>query len=404
MRNDLYTDSVLCDAAMGSTLCVKANIFPDTLCTPLDTNWDKSSIKVDGYCLNDSLAHFIIYNEGNNMTASSEYRIFINNALSKTQTFQLNSGDSLVIDVVACGKTIRLEADQRPGHPGNSHPRATVENCGTSCAMPSFGFVNGVAEDDEDYFVEIDCQIVRASYDPNEKLVKPEGITANRYVSAKDELEYQINFQNTGNDTAFLIVVRDTLNDNTVDIGSVVSGASSHPYTFRIYGQGILEWKFQNILLPDSNINEAESHGFVKFKVKQQTNNLKGTVIKNDAGIYFDFNAPVVTNATSVMVFDTTIISGIGQVAVGSGSKRLRVEVFPNPTDGNVVVRITNGHEFANEKLELKIYDLLGREVFFSQLHSPNSQLNLKDLPGGIYFYEVTSDQQSVARGKLLIE
>ncbi|MCH8330505.1 MAG: hypothetical protein IH946_03850, partial [Bacteroidetes bacterium] len=110
-----------------------------------------------------------------------------------------------------------------------------------------------------------------------------------------------VNFQNTGTDTAFLVVIRDTLSQY-VDPGTVVSGASSHPYDFRIYGQGILEWKFWNIDLPDSNTNEVLSHGFVKFKVSQQLNNPLGTLIKNHVGIWFDFNAPIQTNTVENLI------------------------------------------------------------------------------------------------------
>ncbi|PCH66207.1 MAG: hypothetical protein COC01_08660, partial [Bacteroidetes bacterium] len=78
---------------------------------------------------------------------------------------------------------------------------------------------------------------------------------------------------------------------------------------FQIYGQGNFEWTFDNILLPDSNTNEPASHGFVKFKVKQNSNNANDTIISNRASIYFDFNAPVVTNYATVTVFDTVIIN-----------------------------------------------------------------------------------------------
>lgn len=393
------TDSVSCNAIIGTTVCAKAIIYPDTVCTPVDTTWDKSSLVVSGECVGDSLACFTILNHGSSMTGNTQYRIYANDTLIQTITFQLNADDSIYFCIAAYGKTIRVEADQRPGHPGKSRPRATVEGCGTPS---SFGFVTTVPEDDEDDFVEIDCQTVRASCDPNEKLVKPTGITANRYISAKDELEYQINFQNTGNDTAFLIVVRDTLNDNVVDIGSVVSGVSSHPYSFRIYGQGILEWKFQNILLPDSNINEAESHGFVKFKVNQVNNNPKGTVISNHAGIYFDFNAPVLTADATVTVYDTVFqATGIKQLSIDNNP--LSVKVYPNPFSNTATIRIMNTEQ-GIMNYELKIYDLLGREVHHQALSTKHEILS-PHLLAGIYFYKVSNAQKEIiGSGKVVIE
>src|SRR3989339_866405 len=268
------TDSVSCSAELGMTLCTEAKIFPDSICEPVNPVWDKSSITVTGKCVGDSLVCFVIKNTGEfgngDMDGLSTIRVYEDNFLIETFTFQLAGGDSIVKCYTANGKTIRLEADQRPGHLGNSHPKATVENCGNS-ANPSLGLVTSVPEDDADRNVEIDCHEIIGSYDPNEKSVKPKGITTNKYIKSTDILEYQINFQNTGTDTAILVIVRDTLSQY-LDITTVQNGVSSHSCIFKIYGAGILEWTFKNIQLPDSNINEPASNGFVKFNVSQKKN------------------------------------------------------------------------------------------------------------------------------------
>lgn len=98
--------------------------------------WDKSSIEVTGECdFPNAVAIFTISNTGNpgdgDMQGLTQYRIYINEELEKTVTFQLNGGESIEVPVDAgCNTIIRLEADQRPGHPGNSHPQKTIENCG----------------------------------------------------------------------------------------------------------------------------------------------------------------------------------------------------------------------------------------------------------------------------------
>jgi hypothetical protein len=55
---------------------------------------------------------------------------------------------------------------------------------------------------------------------------------------------------------------------------------------------------FDNIALPDSTTNEAGSHGFVQYSVRAKAGLPNGAQIPNTASIYFDFNLPVVTNAT----------------------------------------------------------------------------------------------------------
>ena len=59
---------------------------------------------------------------------------------------------------------------------------------------------------------------------------------------------------------------------------------------------GELVFSFDDILLPDSNVNEPESHGFVKFKVLPNKELAPLTTLKSPANIYFDFNPPITTN------------------------------------------------------------------------------------------------------------
>src|SRR5690606_16653903 len=121
------------------------------------------------------------------------------------------------------------------------------------------------------------------------------------FISRNQKIDYLIQFQNTGTDTAFTVIIRDTL-DTDFNIFSVQSGVSSHPYTFRMYGPRVLEWKFSNILLPDSTTDEPGSHGYVIFSVDQNLNLVNGTELNNTADIYFDFNAPIITNTTSHII------------------------------------------------------------------------------------------------------
>lgn len=111
------------------------------------------------------------------------------------------------------------------------------------------------------------------------------------------EIEYVINFQNTGTDTAINVKILDTLSLD-LNVFSVAPGVSSHNYHFNIHGPRVLEWVFDDILLPDSMTNESESHGFVTFRVSQIPDLSNFTVINNVGNIYFDYNDPVITNQT----------------------------------------------------------------------------------------------------------
>ncbi len=136
---------------------------------------------------------------------------------------------------------------------------------------------------------------ITGSWDPNDKHVEPEGVILTQELSPSFPLEYMIRFQNTGTDTAFRVRIVDTLG-SSLQLPTIELISASHGCTWSMRGQGIVEWLFENIELPDSNTNEAASHGFVKFRIKAATHLQAGDSILNQASIYFDYNLPVVTN------------------------------------------------------------------------------------------------------------
>jgi uncharacterized repeat protein (TIGR01451 family) len=222
-----------------------------------------------------------------------------------------------------------------------------------------------------------DCHYLVGSCDPNAKevAISTTGYTTQENCTATDTLTYMIRFQNTGTFAASTVVVRDTL-PTYVDVTSVESGAASAVYSFRTYGQGILEWTFNNINLPDSTTNEVASHGFVKFTVRQKPNNAQGTVIKNSANIIFDYNNAVLT--------DTTVIT-IPQQTTGVESNYINnknVIVYPNPTNNMVVVK-------SQTELGLvTIYNVVGAVIYTQKVNANEQQIDLSKQASGIYFLQ----------------
>jgi uncharacterized repeat protein (TIGR01451 family) len=148
----------------------------------------------------------------------------------------------------------------------------------------------------------VDSRTVTGSYDPNDKLARTSSGDDSSWNMGTDEwIDYTIRFQNTGTDTAFTVIITDTL-PNTLDPASVQTTGASHPYSWEVAGQGVLKFRLLNILLPDSNVNEAASHGFVSFRIKAREPLVPGTTIENIANIYFDFNPPVITEPSILTV------------------------------------------------------------------------------------------------------
>ena len=139
--------------------------------------------------------------------------------------------------------------------------------------------------------------IVNASYDPNKKVVFPQGEGIQGLIApTTPKLEYQLNFQNTGNFPAQFVILRDTIDVNNLVINSIEMQGSSHACSVSIEEDSILVFTFANINLPDSTSDEPHSHGMVQFGINLKPNLSLDTRIENSVSIYFDFNAPVKTN------------------------------------------------------------------------------------------------------------
>lgn len=148
------------------------------------------------------------------------------------------------------------------------------------------------------YDTDESCRTVTNSYDPNDKIADARD-TAKCWLTPLDRLEYTIRFQNTGNDTAYRVVILDTLSHH-LNPATVRPGPATHPYQFKVLGPNVLMFVFENINLPDSTTNLAGSQGQVQFSIHPDPDIPLGTDITNRAAIYFDSNEPIITNETLI--------------------------------------------------------------------------------------------------------
>lgn len=151
----------------------------------------------------------------------------------------------------------------------------------------------------EDNYASV-TQFALSSCDPNDKSEAHAGKISAAKVAAGDYLTYTIHFQNTGNDTAFYIAIRDTL-DSKLNWSTFEMLGASHNYQVTM-NDGKCIWTFDNINLVDSIHNEPLSHGYVTYRIKPRNTVQVGDVITNKAAIYFDYNLPVNTNTENTTV------------------------------------------------------------------------------------------------------
>ena len=137
-------------------------------------------------------------------------------------------------------------------------------------------------------------------------------------------------------------------------------------------GNGIMRFEFNGIWLPDSTSNEPMSHGQFTYRIRENAGNANMSEITNTAYIYFDWNAPIITNTTyNVNVW----IEGIDEASD-------LFKVFPNPTTDVLTIE-------ASEAFSYSIYDLNGRSVLHGKGNS-TEVISLHELMNGQYILSLT--------------
>jgi uncharacterized repeat protein (TIGR01451 family) len=235
-------------------------------------------------------------------------------------------------------------------------------------------------------------EIVVGSYDPNDKAVEP-AETGESFFTDGLPLTYTIRFQNTGTADAVNIYVQDTLSQN-LNIETFKMIAASHPFTLQMRGNGILTWTFDNIMLPDSNANEPQSHGFIKYSINPLQTLTNQDTIENTAFIYFDFNPPVITNTVKTYLEQ---ILGIRDL-----SSENNVSVYPNPVNDIATFELseTNGLHCT-----LFIYNGLSEITYSSVLNDSGNKINCSNWKKGFYFYIICNlEGKIIGKGKMVVQ
>jgi uncharacterized repeat protein (TIGR01451 family) len=139
-------------------------------------------------------------------------------------------------------------------------------------------------------------QIVSCAYDPNDIQGDPVGYTDNHFILEDTEIEYRIRFQNTGNAPAQNVRIENLIDIEKLDISTFQPTSASDPMTVNVDDNGMVNFMFNGIMLPDSGSNFLESIGSLTYKIRTKPGVSPGDIIENTAGIYFDSNPPIITN------------------------------------------------------------------------------------------------------------
>lgn len=214
------------------------------------------------------------------------------------------------------------------------------------------------------------------SYDPNDKTCL-EGATIGP-DRVGEYVHYMIRFENTGSASAINIVVRDEIDSNKFDITSLVPLEGSHDFETRIQNGDKVEFIFEGVNLP---FDDANNDGYVLFKIKTLQTLNEGDTFSNDAEIYFDYNAPIITND-----YQTSVQSPLSTNEIILGSN---LNVYPNPVKNQFTIETVEGVDVES----VTIYGISGGVV---AKMGRQTSYDISEYASGVYIVELSTNKGTI--------
>jgi uncharacterized repeat protein (TIGR01451 family) len=221
---------------------------------------------------------------------------------------------------------------------------------------------------------------ITGSFDPNEISVAPGGV-----VVSGTKLTYTINFENTGNDTAFNIYVMDTLSDNVdpMSMNIVAASATMNTSKYTMGGHTTIKFDFPDINLPDSS-HHNQCDGMFTFTVNVKNGLPDGTTIFNHAGIFFDYNPVVMTNTVENVTGTPPNTTGIVQL------NQEAISLYPNPATNDLTIKM-NKDSYSS----FTMTNGIGQVIMQQPLTATQTHVDIKTLPAGLYYIQFRGDYGS---------
>jgi len=238
-------------------------------------------------------------------------------------------------------------------------------------------------------------QEVSCFYNPNDKAVSPIGLFADHRTLYMEPLEYTIRFQNTGTNTIPTLYIQDII-DPSFDLNTFHVTGSSHTVNTTIYPDRTVEFRMENIMLPDSNVNVQASKGFIQYEILPLLNLPLPVVVENSALIFIDGQHPVSTN----LVWNT--LDSVLTVSIASlntdDEKNL---VIPNPFHHQAEIILSKA--FANVESQFRIFNAMGKLMESRKVNASVITLKNENLENGIYLFELTNKIGQRSTGRFII-
>ncbi len=230
--------------------------------------------------------------------------------------------------------------------------------------------------------------------DPNDILVFPKGERDDGYIPKQQWLTYTIRFQNVGNYYATRVTIENQLPEE-LDYNSLELISSSHIYNYQLGEDGRFAVAYNNINLIDSTTNEAESHGFFKYRIKPRNNLMGGEKIFNQASIVFDYEDALETNT-------------VHNTVKYSDDRTFSLFIYPNPATASTNINIDMEHfmfDYSPTIERYEIINLMGHVIHKADAPPNNTiPISLSGITKGTFIVKAFDNKNMAYFGKLLIK
>ena len=217
-------------------------------------------------------------------------------------------------------------------------------------------------------------QNVINSFDPNDiTCMEGEYLDIDKTGSP---LHYLIRFENLGDAPARNIVVRNPIDPSRLDIKTLQVIYSSHSANTFVQ-DSIIEFVFEDINLP---FDDALNDGYIFYAINSEPSLGLHDTISNEAGIYFDYNFPVLTLPYKTVISENVITSTKSEIL------DQELKLFPNPTSNTVR---------CNKVISGEIYDAQGNLCF---KFKDALEIDISYLQSGIYFIRTDKGSSRLVR------
>lgn len=133
-----------------------------------------------------------------------------------------------------------------------------------------------------------------------------------------------------------------------------------------------------------------------------------GTIVCNN-GAFGALNTGVTLDGRALTTsgsLTTNAISSIMQPVCTTGVSSINdasnksVSIYPNPFTTSITITLNDISPLSH--YELKLYNILGKEVMIKILTKQSTSLETSTLPAGIYFYQLNGNNRTIQSGKLI--